>query len=232
MSVTAPKSTYKQPFYSPKPLQSVPLLPNTNPPLLPTPKIKPNTTLSLIKYPQQRTKNFKYIPTDVRQEKIAKGLCYYCDSLYDRTHKFQFREPQLFIVEIPGDVEELSDIEELELGDKEVSEPQISMSALSGSQGFSTMRVRGLVKGKAIQILIDSGSTLNIAQKLGCTVEKIPPRAITVADGNHLACQHICKGFSWEMQGTTFMTDVLLIPLGSSDMVLGIQWLSLLGPIS
>lgn len=75
----------------------------------------------------------------------------------------------MYTVEIPGDVEELSDVEELDLGDKEVSEPQISMSSLSGSQGFSTMRVRGLVKGRAIQILIDSGSThnfvdLNVAQ--------------------------------------------------------------------
>ncbi|XP_056698524.1 uncharacterized protein [Spinacia oleracea] len=237
-NLVATKTTYKQPFYSPKPLQSVPLLTNNKPPLLPTPQIKPNTTLSLTKYPQQRTKNFKYIPADVRQEKIAKGLCYYCDAPYDRNHKCQFREPQLFTVEIPGDIiEELSDSDELELGDKEVSEPQISMSALSGSQGFSTMRVRGMVKGKPVQILIDSGSThnfvdLNIAQKLGCILETIPPQAITVADGNHLACQHICKNFTWTIQDITFEADVLLIPLGSCDMVLGIQWLSLLGPIS
>lgn len=174
----------------------------------------------------------------MRQEKIAKGLCYYCDSPYNRNHKCQFGEPQLFTVEIPGDIiEELSDSEEMDLGDKEVNEPQISISALFGSQGFNTMRVRGLVKGRDIQILIDSRSThnfvdLNIAHKLGCMVEIIPPQAIIVADGNHLACQHICKGFSWEMQDTAFVADVLLIPLGSCDMVLGIQWLSLLGPIS
>ncbi|XP_021859476.2 uncharacterized protein [Spinacia oleracea] len=235
--INAPKPTYKQPIYNPKPLQSIPILASSKPPLLPTPQTKPNTTPTLTKYPQQRTRNFKYIPADVRQEKIAKGLCYYCDSPYDRNHKCQFREPQLFTVEIPGEIEELSDVEELDVGEKDANEPQISMSALSGSQGFSTMRVRGLVKGKSIQILIDSGSThnfvdLNVAQKLGCVVEKIPPQAITVADGNHLACQHICKGFSWTMQDIVFETDVLLIPLGSCDMVLGIQWLSLLGAIS
>lgn len=31
--------------------------------------------------------NFKHIPTDVRAEKITKGLCYYCDQPYDRIHK-------------------------------------------------------------------------------------------------------------------------------------------------
>lgn len=63
---------------------------------------------------------------------------------------------------------------------------------------------------------------LNIAQKLGCKLEAIPPQANTVPDGNHLACQHICKGFTWAMQDTIFEADVLLIPLGSFDMVLGI----------
>ncbi|XP_056692219.1 uncharacterized protein [Spinacia oleracea] len=230
--------TQKTPIYNPKPLQAVPLLPNHKPPLLPTPVTKPNTSLTLTKYPQQRTRNFRYIPADVRQEKIAKGLCYYCDSPYDRNYKCQFREPQLFTVEIPGDqIEELSDSEDQELIEKEMSEPQISVSALAGSQGFSTMRVRGLVKGKSLQILVDSGSThnfvdLEFAKKLGCKLDKIPAQVITVADGNHLACQHSCHGFTWTMQGVTFVTDVLLIPLGSCDMVLGIQWLSLLGPIS
>ncbi|XP_056690117.1 uncharacterized protein [Spinacia oleracea] len=206
LEAVSPKP-YKTPMYNPKPLQSVPLLPNPKPPLLPTPTNKPNTSLALTKYPQQRTRNFKYIPADVRN------------------HKCQFREPQLFTVEIPGDqIEELSDSDEKEVTEKEISEPQISVSALPGSQGFSTMRVRGLVKGKPLQILIDSGSThnfvdLDFARKLGCKLDKIPAQAITVADGNHLACQHSCQGFTWEMQGVSFVTDVLLIPLGSCDMV-------------
>lgn len=100
--------------------------------------------------------------------------------------------------------EELSDFDDLEVLEQEISKPQISMSALAGSQGFSPMRVRGLVKGRPIQILIYSGSThnfvdLNIAQKLGCQLEKIPSKAIIVAYGNHIACEHNCKGFSWEM---------------------------------
>lgn len=127
-------------------------MPRSKPPLLPTPQNKPNTTLSLTKYPHQRPKKFKYIPADVRHEKIANGLCYYCDAPYDRNHKCQFKEPQLFTVEISGDgVEETSDSVEIYVGDTEISEPLISMSALSGSQGFTTMRVRGVVKGKPIQ---------------------------------------------------------------------------------
>lgn len=63
---------------------------NSKPPVLPTPS---NTDTK---------RPFKYIPTDVRQEKIVKGLCYYCDKPYDRNHKCNFRESQLFTVEIAG----------------------------------------------------------------------------------------------------------------------------------
>ena len=35
----------------------------------------------------------------------------------------------------------------------------------------------------------------------------------------------------WMLRGTTFTTDVLLLPLGNCDMVLGIQWLETLGAI-
>ena len=41
----------------------------------------------------------------------------------------------------------------------------------------------------------------------------------------------MCRKFSWRLQGNDFYADVLLIPLGSCDMVLGVQWLSTLGTI-
>lgn len=54
---------------------------------------------------------------------------------------------------------------------------------------------------------------------------------VTVADGNHISCNHVCKNFSWGMDSREFKTEVMLISLGSCDMILGIQWLSTLGPI-
>lgn len=68
-------------------------------------------------------------------------------------------------------------------------------------------------------ILVDSGSThssldLALAKKMGCEIESIPSHAVTMADGNHLACQHVCKGFRWDMQWKTFVENVMLIYLG------------------
>jgi hypothetical protein len=41
----------------------------------------------------------------------------------------------------------------------------------------------------------------------------------------------MCKGLRWKMQGISFQADVYIIELSNCEMVLGIQWLSLLGDI-
>lgn len=98
------------------------------------------------------------------------------------------------------------------------------------------MRVKGKVRGRLFHILVDSGSTHNfldfeLAKKIGCVIESVSPQTISVANGNHIVCKHVCKGFEWEMQDRLFTTDTMLIDLGGCDMVLGVQWLATLGPI-
>ncbi|XP_042013895.1 uncharacterized protein LOC121762165 [Salvia splendens] len=116
--------------------------------------------------------------------------------------------------------------------------PLISIHAINGSssRSFRTMRVTGRMGKKALHILIDSGSThnfldLQVARKLGLVLTSVTPVFVDVADGNRLECKSMCKGLKWSLRGTTFSTDVLLLPLGSCDMVLGIQWLETLGDI-
>ncbi|GJY09808.1 reverse transcriptase [Tanacetum coccineum] len=52
-----------------------------------------------------------------------------------------------------------------------------------------------------------------------------------VADGNKLVTNAECKEFKWQFGPTVFTTDVMLLPLGGCEMVLGIQWLATLGDI-
>lgn len=110
------------------------------------------------------------------------------------------------------------------------------MHALAGCNSFRTMRIKGKLKGKIITILIDSGSTHNfleptIAKHSGFPIEATPDLSVAVADGTILCSTAICKNLSWEMQGIMFSAEVRLLSLGGCDMVLGIQWLSTLGPI-
>lgn len=133
-------------------------------------------------------------------------------------------------MEVSG--EKMSKMEEEFLQwEDEVVEPYISVNALAGSQNFQTMRVKGVIQNRVVYILVDSGSThnfldVNLAKELGCNIETISAQAITVADGNNIPCNQVCKGLEWTMSNNKFITEAMLIPLGGCDMVLGIQWLS------
>ncbi|CAO2840780.1 unnamed protein product [Amaranthus hypochondriacus] len=237
------KSLYNStPKQSLKPFSLIPKSQN-KPPLLPTPsdfhsyKFNPkqNYTNSTSNRPN------RFVSTKVKAENIAQGLCYLCDKPYEKGHKCDFKEPQLFTIEVLGDADEegneYMDDEYSSLPVQEFDEPHISLHALTGEQAFHTMRVVGFVKHKPLHILIDSRSTHNFldieyAKKLGCVLEQITPQEVIVADGNKLACQYRCKNFVWMINGSTFVSDTLLIPIGSCDMVLGVQWLRTLGEIS
>ncbi|GJW21473.1 retrotransposable element Tf2 [Tanacetum coccineum] len=98
------------------------------------------------------------------------------------------------------------------------------------------MRVIGHFGRQRIHILIDSGSTHNfldvyMAKKLGCKITEIDPLQVSVADGNKITSRSMCKNFSWMINGEKFSTDVMLLPLGGCEMVLGVQWLAALGDI-
>ncbi|VFR03390.1 unnamed protein product [Cuscuta campestris] len=90
-------------------------------------------------------RNPKFIPASVRAEKIAKGLCYYCDKPFEKGHKCENRETQLFLVEVLGEEE----AEQFELAEAEArvdNDPSISFHAISGGNGYQTMRVTGPAK--------------------------------------------------------------------------------------
>ncbi|GKB06574.1 glycoside hydrolase, catalytic domain-containing protein [Tanacetum coccineum] len=81
-----------------------------------------------------------------------------------------------------------------------------------------------------------SGSThnfldVNMAKRIGCKVWSTCPLAVSVPGGKQMVTVSECKDFQWQLYGHTFTADVMLLPLGECDMVLGIQWLSTLGDI-
>ena len=101
---------------------------------------------------------------------------------------------------------------------------------------FQTMRITGIVKNCPLHILIDSGSTHNFlnletAKRLHCRTWVIQLSQVSVANGSKMLSTTMCKDFSWVFHGQDFSTNVMLLPLGSYEIVLGVQRLSTLGPI-
>ncbi|GAU32562.1 hypothetical protein TSUD_218200 [Trifolium subterraneum] len=90
--------------------------------------------------------------------------------------------------------------------------------------------------GKNIRDWLYNGSThnfldLDIAKKLGCKLEVIPPLSVTGGGGHKLEAAFICRNFKWVLQQSQLTTDVIVLPLVCCDLILGIQWLKSLGPI-
>lgn len=175
-------------------------------------------------------------------DRRAKGLCMFCDEVFTPGHQLKHKRTQLLVMEleeeepINEEVEFNADKDSVSVECAQFECPQLSMNALTGISSYQTMRVSGLHNKKLLQILVDSGSThnfldLEMAKKLGCQLEAIPSMTVTAGGGTKLQAPFVCKGFTWHLQQTKFSADVLVLPLGCCDLILGIQWLTSLGPI-
>ncbi|GKA51258.1 retrotransposable element Tf2 [Tanacetum coccineum] len=128
---------------------------------------------------------------------------------------------------------ELSDV--INAVQEENNVPHISLNALYGRNTFHTMRVSGYVGKHEIHILKDSGSThnfldCNTTKKLGCPLTSTYHLQVIVANGNNMMTSKMCR-MKWSLHGEDFVADMMILPLGGCEMVLGIQWLSTLGNI-
>lgn len=218
--------------YSKLPYQTSPrpLLPNPEPlkPILPN----PTPTHTQQKIPRK----FSY---EEMQDRKSKGLCMFCEEPYSPGHQLKHKRSQIFVIETED--ADSPEPDPLYCPDECPSEPSdstpiISLNALDGIATFHCMRVVGQLGKKKLHILIDNGSThnfidLNIARDLGCTLEAVPPVKVSAVNGTNMLSTFRCSDFSWRIQGYTFTADIRTLPLDCCDMVLGVQWLSTLGPI-
>ncbi|GKA89494.1 reverse transcriptase [Tanacetum coccineum] len=69
--------------------------------------------------------------------------------------------------------------------------------------------------------------TLCNESQLGCPLTSTYPLQVTVANGNNIMTSKMCR-IKWSLHGEDFVADMMILPLGGSEMVLGIQWLSTL----
>lgn len=80
---------------------------------------------------------------------------------------------------------------------------EVSIHAITGTQGVHTMKLQGHVKNAHISMLLDSGSTHNfisqaLVRKLQLTTEPCSPIKVTVANGDSLQCDK--KNFTIQME--------------------------------
>ncbi|KAL4309278.1 hypothetical protein GQ457_01G012100 [Hibiscus cannabinus] len=193
--------------------------PNSNNPQKTT--TQNNTKQSLLEY--RRTHN----------------LCFRCGEKFTPGHQCKIK--QLNFMEedeqlaVKDEMTESAELEaELERSGEE--ELEISMNALTGNVGHSTLRIQGSIKGRPLSILVDSGSTHSFITpgwaKEGMEVLATNPLVITVANGEKLYSNAKSKQLKWQMQNHQFEHDFSVLSMGGCDMVLGVDWMRRYSPVS
>nr|XP_027126014.1 uncharacterized protein LOC113742375 [Coffea arabica] len=183
-------------------------------------------------------KPFKRLSRAEMDEKRARGLCFWCDERFTAGHRCgnqQFHRLEVWD-DMSGEEENESGSEEDTLDEGQLA--HISLNAMTNMSvpNFRTMRVTGHVGRQPVNIFIDCGSSHNfihpkVVQKLGLTTQRVDPLVVEVADRNKLTTQDLCKDFTWKMQKQEFKADLLMLPVGGCELVLGMQWLTTLGDV-
>lgn len=177
----------------------------------------------------------------IRREK---GLCYNCDEAFVPGHKCV--KQQLFYVvgdentdneggNTPDEEHVLSSSEDDGCKDGE-DDCGVSIHALSGTHGLHTLKFQGTMKGRKVEILLDTGSThnfvsQNLAKNMNLNTEICSDMKVTLADGTTRNCGRKIINMKWTMGGVDFTSNFHAIPLGGYDLVLGVQWLRQVSPV-
>ncbi|OMO79377.1 reverse transcriptase [Corchorus capsularis] len=237
-------ASYPVVAYSRAPLPKPTLtLPQPKPPLLSTlPKLPPPSQPKPISaMPIKRLS-----PTEM-QARRAKGLCFNCDDQYKPGH--WCRTAPLLLLQTedePDSPLESADPAAFSLAsiplppppDMDETDPSsfhVSLHALDGSSSYQTMKMIGYLMGHKVRVLIDSGSTHNliqprVARLLGLRLEPAPPFSVVVGNGDRLSCSGKIPSINIGLQGHGFTLDLFLLDIWGAEVVLGVQWLSRIGP--
>ncbi|KAL5552261.1 hypothetical protein UlMin_002437 [Ulmus minor] len=118
----------------------------------------------------------------------AKGLCYRCDEKFSPGHKCKNRQLQILLVlEDDPKEEEKPPTDELSTSP---SSTDLSFNSLMGFTSAQTLKLQGMLNGKSVVVLIDSGASHSFISSRLVTELSIPfvsteGYGVQVGDGTH-----------------------------------------------
>lgn len=92
------------------------------------------------------------------------------------------------------------------------------------------------MSGALVQVLLDGGSTHNfiqprVAKFLNLEIEATPTSFVVVGSGQRLRCEGMVRNVPLSIQGCDLNLEFFVLSFHGSDLVLGISWLAILGPV-
>jgi hypothetical protein len=112
----------------------------------------------------------------------------------------------------------------------------VSLHAMAGIKTAKTMLLPVMIHGERLTALVDTGSTHNFLSRDAMRRLALQPVgaekfSVTVANGDRLACQGMARQVPVLIGDEPFSIDCVGIDLGCYDFILGVDFLSTLGPI-
>lgn len=109
-----------------------------------------------------------------------------------------------------------------------------SVHSVVGITTPHTMKLRGTIQGHEVVVLIDSGATHNflsvqLVGPLGLKVTGKRETEITLGNGKTETSAGICRSVKLNLKGHLVTEDFYSLELGSTDIILGVEWLRQLG---
>jgi hypothetical protein len=182
-------------------------------------------------------------------EHRRQGLCYNCDEPYVRGHVCQ----RLFYLESADYVDDTFPPEDhvgafnhgeaghpmtpgADTAQDSDPPPTVSLHAIAGVRTEQAMRLSVIIHGHRLVALLDPGSTTNfinvdIMHRLKLATHPRPTLRVMVANGERVPCQGVARSVAIAINAEAFRVNCYGINLGEFDLILGVEFLSTLGPI-
>jgi predicted aspartyl protease len=95
----------------------------------------------------------------------------------------------------------------------------------------------GYVRDRKVIILVDSGNTHSfihhrLAQEINCYFRVVNNFQIMIANGGSMKCWGHCENVRLQIGQYNLKSHMFAIDMGGCDIVLGVEWLHTLGPIT
>ncbi|KAM6589963.1 hypothetical protein CsatA_012568 [Cannabis sativa] len=183
--------------------------------------------------------SFKRFTEAELREKKERGVCFKCDGRWFRGH--ECKEAELVVVVVQDEAQEeppddfIAEMVGLPpMGSAtEAQTVEVSLHSVVGLTPPKTMKMLGSILGHDVVVLVDSRAThnfvtLDLATKLALPITSTEAYGVQLGSGQAIKGTGVCRGVPLTLQSINIVDDFLPLPLGNTDVILGVQWLNTL----
>lgn len=114
---------------------------------------------------------------------------------------------------------------------------ELSLNSVVGLTTPRTMKLKGLIKGVEVVILINSEASHNfismeLLKKLGLGLDTTGSYGVVIGTGLTVKGEGVCRGVALTVQDVEIVEDFLPLEPGNANVILGMQWLETLGAVT